>query len=355
MSNFQPNWVSKPGDTIIDILNDRKLSVSAFAQTIRYKKQDVEEIISGKKEINQEVATLLESCLGSSASFWLNREFQYRSNLARIEEEKSWLKELPVKDMVDRGWIGKTNNLLQACLDFFGVPNIKAWSEKYSGISLQYSFRTSTSFNSETGSLAAWLRMGELKGNSQTCDKWDTDSFINALEKVKRLTRKREPKDFLPTLIKICASCGVSVVILRAPTGCKASGATKFLNKDKALLLLSFRHLSDDQFWFTFFHEAGHLILHKHRDTFIEGIKDVTNEEEREANLFAGHFLIPRALEHRLSKLTSNKRDIIGFAQEAGISPGILVGQLQHRGYFKPGYSNSYKRRYNWNDIDSAS
>lgn len=354
MSNFQPNWVSKPGDTIIDILKNRKLSVSAFAETISYKKQDVEEIISGKKEINQEVATVLESCLGSSVSFWLNREFQYRSNLARIEEEKSWLKELPVKDMVERGWIPKASNLLQACLDFFGVANIKAWRETYGSISLQYSFRTSTSFSSEAGSLAAWLRMGELKGDSQTCDKWNKDLFIKALENVKSLTRKKEPREFLPTLIKICATCGVSVVILRAPTGCKASGATKFLNNDKALLLLSFRHLSDDQFWFTFFHEAGHLILHKHRETFIEGVKDLANEEEREANLFAGHLLIPHALEDRLSKLTANRRDIIGFAQEAGISPGIVIGQLQHRGYFKPSYSNSYKRRYNWDDIDFA-
>lgn len=355
MNNFRPNWISKPGDTISDILKNRKLSVSAFAKTISYKEHEVEEIISGKKEINQEVATLLESCLGSSASFWLNREFQYRSNLARIDEEKSWLRELPVKDMVERGWIPKVSNVLQTCLDFFGVDSIKAWQEKYSSISAQYSFRTSTTFNSDAASLAAWLRMGELRGESQQCSKWDRDSFIKALEEIKPLTRKKEPKDFLPTLIEICASCGVSVVILRALSGCKASGATKFLNKDKALLLLSFRHLSDDQFWFTFFHEAGHLILHKDRELFIEGVKDVTNDEEREANLFAGHFLIPHALENRLPKLTANKRDIIGFAQEAGISPGIVIGQLQHRGYFKPSYSNSYKRRYNWDDIDSAS
>src|SRR5690606_20384644 len=156
-------------------------------------------------------------------------------------------------------WIPKVSNVLQTCLDFFGVDSIKAWQEKYSSISAQYSFRTSTTFNSDAASLAAWLRMGELRGESQQCSKWDRDSFIKALEEIKPLTSKKEPKDFYPTLIEICAACGVSVVILRALSGCKASGATKFLKKDKALLLLSFRHLSDDQFWFTFFHEAGHL------------------------------------------------------------------------------------------------
>jgi len=116
------------------------------------------------------------------------------------------------------------------------------------------------------------------------------------------------------------------------------------------------RYLSDDHFWFTFFHEAGHLILHGNReDVYVEmenKIDRVYDEKEEEANIFAAEALIPYTLHDKLKSVRSNKRKIIQFAQLAGISPGIVVGQMQFLGYIKYQYLNSYKRRYKWEDID---
>lgn len=122
------------------------------------------------------------------------------------------------------------------------------------------------------------------------------------------------------------------------------------------MLLLSFRYLSDDHFWFTFFHEAGHIVLHKSNAAFIEDNSPDKNysNEEKEANIFAGEILIPHELQGELSRLRGNKRNIISFAMKAGVSPGIVVGQMQHRGIIDHKYLNSFKRRYDWNDIASA-
>jgi len=138
------------------------------------------------------------------------------------------------------------------------------------------------------------------------------------------------------------------VVVARAPKGCRASGATRFLTPDKALIVLSFRYRTDDQFWFTFFHEAGHLILHAEDALFLEDESEVTAAEEAEANEFAARILVPMAFLPELMILRPGVKEIVGFARKIGVSPGIVVGQLQHLGRVKRDRLNGFKRRYRW-------
>jgi HTH-type transcriptional regulator / antitoxin HigA len=233
------------------------------------------------------------------------------------------------------------------------VPDVKTWRLKYSELMKTTSFRTSPTFKTDQAATAAWLRYGEISAQKIECKKWDEDLFEKVLFEIKALTRKKNPEDFIPELTRACSECGVAVIISRTPSGCRASGATKFINNDKAMLLLSFRYLSDDHFWFTFYHEAGHIMLHKSKSPIIEentGSKNYS-DEEKEANLFAGEVLIPRELQNELYSLRGNKRKIISFAMKAGVSPGIVVGQMQYRGIIDHKYLNSYKRRYNWDDL----
>ena len=113
-------------------------------------------------------------------------------------------------------------------------------------------------------------------------------------------------------------------------------------------MLLSFRYLSDDHFWFTFFHEAGHLLLHGKNALFLEGDNIASTKEEQEANEFAAGILIPTEFQAALLSLPVDGRDVIKFARLVGVSPGIVVGQLQHLGRIKPNQLNSLKRRYSW-------
>lgn len=357
---FQPNWITPPGQTISDILSERNISNDEFAKRSNFSAQFVKNLLEGHEKITEEIASILvEIFEGPSILFWLERErnYQERKQILQQVSPAEWLASLPTKDMIELGWIAKGGNILDNCLQFFDVPDIRTWKAKYDQISENVRFRTTSVFKSDISSTLAWLRRGEILASETSCEKWNAKLLENELDRIKLLSKKKSPKVFLPELTEICSSFGVAVSIAKTPKGCSASGATKFLSRQKAMLLLSFRYLSDDQFWFTFFHEIGHLLMHSQKQLFIEQIDKYGNQnvdhEERDANNFAGEILVPSYFHEELRKLKRNKRSIVQFSMKLGVSPGIVIGQMQHLGLIDFKYLNSYKRRYNWDEIDS--
>jgi Zn-dependent peptidase ImmA (M78 family) len=134
------------------------------------------------------------------------------------------------------------------------------------------------------------------------------------------------------------------------PDGCRASGATKFLTPKKALMLLSFRYLADDQFWFTVFHEAGHLLLHANDKIFLEGVDIANIDAEREADEFAATTLFTKIGLIQLQTLPLNHFAIARFAKRIGIAPGVVVGQLQEMKRIPHKHFNYLKARYEWDE-----
>lgn len=351
---FHPNWSSAPGDTISDVLAERNLSVAEFAQQLGDTRENTTDLLQGRATITIGIARRLERVLGASVEFWMSRDFQYRQDAITVHAADSkWLAELPLGDMIKFGWIKPTphpSDEVAACLQFFGVPSVAAWRETYGKLHDLVAFRTSRSVDSRPAAVAAWLRKGTIESEAIECGRWDPTRFQEALTSIRALTREKKPHRFVPELQRHCANCGIAVVIVRAPNGCRASGATHFLSKYKASLQLSFRYLSDDQFWFTFFHEAGHLMLHGERGFFLEGVDSITNKQEEEANEFAAVTLVPPKYQSELLRLPLNGRKVIRFARRLGIAPGIVVGQLQHHDKIKPNQLNGLKRRFSWGE-----
>ena len=357
---FEPDWLSAPGGTILDVLEERDMTSKELAALLGYSIDRTERLIAGKEAITRDVANLLSKRVGGSEKFWLSRERNYRDEVARLQSKgdanaaRAWLDELPLKDMQKFGWIptsARAEQSVSACLRYFGVNDVQEWRRKYSQFLSLVSFRTSPTHKSEPGSVIAWLRYGEVRSDDISCKPWNTDGFARSLINMRRLTRQKSPSTFIPELRRLCAENGVALVIARAPAGCRASGATRFLTNKKAMILLSFRFLADDQFWFTFFHEAGHLLMHGQKALFIEDGSDVCLKEEHEANLFAQNILIPLEARAEFLSLKPSRENIIRFAVKAGISRGIVVGQLQHQGRLEPNQLNFLKRRYTIDDI----
>lgn len=353
---FQPDWASPPGHTISDILEERGINQEQFGERIGVTKDYASGLLDGRHPITREVAGLLSDALGASVDFWVTRERHYRELAAKqaaqkAEDGASWLQEIPYSDMAKFGWVPQAraiNEKVANCLGFFGVPTISAWRQQYDGVLQAVAFRTSMTFEPMPGAVAAWLRQGTLEAEAIECAQWDQRGFAQALSDIRPLTRKKDPAQFIPQLQAICARYGVAVVIARAPSGCRASGATKFVSSSKALLLLSFRYLSDDHFWFTFFHEAGHLILHNDKALFLEGDGMDTTQEEAEANAFSASILVPEDKVPLIENVKLNAHEIIRMARVLGVSPGIVVGQLQHRGRLRRNQLNSLKRKFSW-------
>ena len=348
---FRPNWASAPGDTIVDVLKQRDLSVIEFAQRMGQTPEDAVELIQGRTAITIAVARQLERVLGGSVEFWMSRDFQYREDAARLDDE--WLEGLPLGDMVSFGWLKPARDRadqVATVLQFFNVPSTRLLRESYADLQEMVAFRTSPAFESPPAAVAAWLRQGEIQAETITCDPWDTERFQERLSKIRSLTRNKDPKRFLPVLEKLCAEAGVAVVVVRAPAGCRASGATRFLSRGKALLMLSFRYLTDDQFWFTFFHEAGHLLLHGERGFFLEGEGRALTTEEKEASAFAARTLIPPEFQDALLRLPLDGREVVRFAVRIGVAAGVVVGQMQHHKTIRHNQLNRLKRHFQWED-----
>jgi HTH-type transcriptional regulator / antitoxin HigA len=349
---FSPDWASPPGDTIADILRERAVSIIEFARRLGETPEYANDLLQGRATITIAIARQLERVLGASVEFWMSRDFQYRQDTSRLHAaDGEWLTELPVGDMIKFGWLKpapRASEEMSACLRFFNVPSVSAFRSVYADIHEMVAFRTSPSFDSRPAAVAAWLRQGEIASEAIRCSPWDAKRFEESLSRIRPLTRQKDPSQFILELRKICAACGVAVVVVRAPNGCRASGATRFLSRDKALLLLSFRHLSDDQFWFSFFHEGAHLLLHGDKTLFLEGVEASPTAQEVEANEFAGRVLVPSEFRALMLNLPAHSREVIRFARRLNISPGIIVGQLQHYGRIKRDQLNGLKRRFRW-------
>jgi HTH-type transcriptional regulator/antitoxin HigA len=356
-SHFCPDWISAPGETISDILQEQNISVRQFAAGIDITQERANALLTGRFPITAALAKKLQKVVGGSAAFWTCRESDYRKDMARLAEsekqkqDEEWAEQFPLAEMVDFGWLSlPTTNQIGPILKFFNMPNVQSWRDRYQSSVETVAFRTSLSFESDLACVSAWLRQGEIESESIDCGSWDPIAFKNILPGIRTLTRERDPHIFLPELRNRCKDCGVAVVILRAPRGCRASGATYFVSPQKALLLLSFRYLSDDHFWFTFFHEAGHLVLHGVDRLFLEGVEAMSAQKENEANEFAERILIPDEFRAPLLRLPVNGIEVIRFARMVGVSPGIIVGQMQHYGRLTRRQLNNLKRRFIWKD-----
>ncbi|WP_254528892.1 MULTISPECIES: ImmA/IrrE family metallo-endopeptidase [unclassified Sphingobacterium] len=351
--SFNPNWVSIPGDTIKSILEFKGSNIIEFSEKINKPSSFIENLIKGYVSIDNELAEALSEQLGFDKEFWLKREENYRTKL--VELEKEWISNLPIRSMQKLGLLPLVNKdkIVNSCLHFFGVNTLDEWNKNYRNQISQFAFRKSPTFKTSPYSISVWFRQAENFIKKIKVGNWDKVIFESKLSEIKLLTREKKPIVFIPQLIKLCAECGVYVAIVRGLEGNPASGATKFINGNP-LIILSFRYLTDDHFWFTFFHEAGHLILHGEKKLWLELDSNINENEEYEANLFAQACLIPHELENRLQYISRNKRSIIKISMDAQISPGILIGQLQHRGFISKSYMNGYKRYYTKDSINEA-
>lgn len=354
-TSFQPDWISPPGDTIADLLEEKGWSQAEFAQRCGYTTKHASLLINGKASITEDTALKLERVLGSSARFWLVREAQYRETVARqkefnaLEAQAGWLKQLPMADMLKFGWIKKFSHKGQQvaeCLQYFGVSSVDIWQKRYA--EPVAAFKASNKFEKDGAAVSAWLRQGERCADEIACEPYDKERFRQVLSELRALTNETEPDVFVIALVEACSQAGVAVVFAPTPKGCPISGATRWLSADKALLMLSLRHATNDHLWFAFFHEAGHLLLHGKKMVFLE-TKGLDDEHEQQADKFARNLLIPSAHAVQLPFLDKTYAAVKQFAEEIGVAPAIVVGRMQKEGYLTWNLLNKCKVRYKWN------
>lgn len=334
-NQYRPDEVSPPGASLAETIEALGMSQAELAVRMGRPKKTVNEIIKGKASITADTALQLEKVLGVPASFWTNRERIYREALARsaddslLQSHRGWARAFPVAAMVKLGWIRECAgwvDRVRELLQFFAIANPEQLQAAYAEVR----FRKGNRHCKEA--LLAWLRRGEIQGKEVACALFRPEAFEDVMNRARSWTLLR-PEVFQPLMIQECAKVGVAVVFVPELPRCGAHGATRWLSPAKAMLQLSLRYKTNDQLWFTFFHEAEHILRHRKTKGFVEADGAGLDPEEDEANRRAGARLIP---EEELKKFVKEHQHVISagkvtsFADRIGIAPGIVVGRLQH-------------------------
>lgn len=354
LSPVLPDWASPPGGTLADLLEEHSMTQTELAERLGVSPKHVNRVVKGAASISAELALGLEKVFGAPASFWMTREAHFQAETARQAQRREfanasdWASKFPLKELRARGRISQRQGaeLVEELLEFFGIARPSQWKHP------QVAYRKSQKFESDAFALSAWLREGELDAAGIDCAPYDEGRFLEVLQAVRTLTR-REPEHWWPKLQILCATAGVAVVVVDTYTGAKTNGATRWLAPSKALVQLSLRHRWEDIFWFSFFHESGHVVLHRkkdvYKDLFVETAGRNTPSDPREQRLedeadrFAARTLIPPPHDRRLPSLRLS--DVPAFARVLDIAPAIVVGRMQHEGLLPYSQGNAHRRR----------
>lgn len=350
---YDPDYTVTPGEILEETLQTRNIKKIDLAQRCGLSAKTISQIISGTAPVSPETALCLQRVLGVSANIWNNLEANYRLFLARKHSRKelskyvAWSTKFPIKELTERGLIRRDDDpvgIVEQLMDFFNIGSVQAWEAKYG--QLQVSFRHSPSFKSSRESVAAWLRIGELCAQKVECKPYNRMRFIQALQDIRTLTAER-PRVFEPRMRRMYAESGVALALIAELPGTHLSGATRWATKDKALIMLSLRHKTDDHFWFSFYHEAGHILFGRKKSIFLDEINTWDDPDEDRANEFASNILIPREqYDAFLERNTFTPTSVQSFALQLGIAPGIIVGRLQHEKIISWQSLNGLKRRF---------
>lgn len=351
--------LSPPGDTIQETIDNIGMNQYELAERLGKNIKNVNQIIKGREPITSDTAIALEKVLGIPADFWLERERQYRRELTEIifdeylERCKEWIKDFPTSVMKKLGWIPNVDDsieLIKVVLRFFGIASPEQWEQIYINDAKSVAFRMSLKHTNEPQAISAWLRKGELDARELKLKEFSKNTFKNALDEIKIISY-RHPENFKESLQKICSEAGVALVYTPNLPKAAISGAARWVfDTTVPLIQLSGRYKTNDHFWFTFFHEAGHILLHGKKEIFLEEIEgaklDVTKESE--ADLFARRILIGNAEYDELTgHFNITEELVLKYSKKEKIHPGIIVGRLQHDGYLAHSRLNDLKLKIN--------
>jgi hypothetical protein len=158
------------------------------------------------------------------------------------------------------------------------------------------------------------------------------------------------PNEFVPRMQQLCADAGVLYLLVPELPSMGVSGVTRWLG-ERPLIQQCLRFKTNDHFWFTFFHEARHVLQNRRRHVFIEapGLLEEDVAHEDDANRFAAETLIPaKEYADNMGK-GPGTTEIRAFARRIGVHPGIVVGRLQRDKVLAYGHpAGNLKVKFEW-------
>jgi addiction module HigA family antidote len=364
---YQPDYAVHPGETLREKLNEINMTPKEFAVRTGKPEKTISKILNGKSSITPEMAVLFEKVSGIPADFWINKQARYNEYVARKEQEKNignaieWARKFPYTEIAKYGFIKATRKSLEKAeelLNFFGISKHTAWENIYFHQQTPLYFRISLKHNKNPYALSALLRIGEIRAGETEVPVFDKKQLKSVLPRLK-IIMKEQPDDFLHQIQNQCAAAGVKIVYVPQIKGTSVQGIVRWINNSPVILMTD-RLKRYDIFWFSLFHEIGHIILHGNKkNIFLEEINrtEQKDQKEQEADNFAAQLLLKDNEYKEIMKAITASTDIIGtikdYAEKFKTHKDIIIGRIlyENKDLYRYGLLQKQIKKVDFNDI----
>jgi HTH-type transcriptional regulator / antitoxin HigA len=293
---YYPATIHHPGLILDEKLQEIGMGPKEFAVRTGKPEKTIIALLKAKSSITPDMAVLFEHVTRIPAHYWMNHQRGFDEYIARekhkkvVEEALGWAKHFPLNEMMTMDWLPKLSSKEKktaSLLSFFGFANHKAWEGYYFNQLLKVTFRISLSHFHEPYALSAWLRKGELQAAEIHAKTYSARVFKEKLSEIEKF-ESWETMAVLNQIREYCLDAGVKFVLTPVLKKVHVSGSVRWIN-DTPLIQIAGNNLNEKTLVFTFFHEAGHILLHGKKEVFIENIEygDKDIEKEKEADEFA--------------------------------------------------------------------
>ena len=352
--SWRPNWATHPGQHLEEYLDVRGLKQAEFARIAGLTPKLVSDIINQKNPVTPETAITLERVLGLKAYMWLGLQADWDLHQAHQKArevacaQKDWLERFPLKELKALNILPSTQNvgvLLDEILKFFEVGKPEAYSHKLQALAVHH--RQSKSYQSLPEHVHTWLMLGEREARSRDLPAFDQAKFLSVVQHIRGLTRTL-PEVFEPQMVELCRDAGVAVVFVKPIGRTCLFGSARWLDQDHAIIQMSLRMKTNDHFWWTFFHECGHIVKHRGKN-FADDKNAVGDGIEIEADTWAEFILYGSGgVKPILDNPPRSAVSIKNLANNFNLHPGIIVGMLQHHKVIAHDHCNGLKETFTW-------
>lgn len=326
-----------PGYYIKELVEESGLTQEDFAKRLDTTPKNLSLLIRGEQNLSIDIAMKLSRMIGTTVNYWLNLQSAYDALVAEYKSEEELRAERKIFEYFDyrffRDKFGlpdlprKKDEQIKTLRRFFDVATLTVLAQK----DMAVSFRSSTKELSEASVVKAnaMVQIATNEALKTDAPKFNRKKFELAAQYALSLTTKHN--EFYSLIKKAFMDAGVIFVILPNISGSKINGATKKVG-DHIMLMVNDRRLNADTFWFTLFHEIGHIINGDYGISF----EKEKGEQEMAANRYAEDCLVPpEAYQKFVSEERFGLRDIEKFANQIQRDPGIVLGRLQNDGFVR--------------------
>lgn len=357
MNEYKSITAFHPGYYISEIIENMGISQAEFAERLGSNTKTLSCLINGQANVTNDLAKKLSAMMGTSPEVWLNLQNTYDQKVIEIQKAKDYDEQAAMARLIDYRYFMEVAELPAANSIREKISHLCGWL-KVADLRILakpdflVNYRTGLSDVREKNvvNAKAWIQTAINFASGIETKPYKAERLKSYLPEIRSMTLQ-SPEKFLPRMRQVFAECGVAFVLLPSLKNSGVNGAVKWMNDERVVLAMNNRRLDADIFWFSLFHEIGHVFQRKIKTVFVsydeKAMSEANKRLEEEADIFAKNRLIPASDYRKLSptKYTSDA-EIMAFAKSIGIHPGIVAGRLQHEGILPPARTAKFKEKY---------